>query len=71
LRPAASFPKREPAEGGRPLGDHVEVLEHVRGHAVIELVQLKEVAPLDVPVRLLQLRIEIECVREAAVQELD
>jgi hypothetical protein len=34
-------------------------------------VQLDEVAALDVPVRLLQLRIEVKGVRQPRVQELD
>src|SRR5205823_6820711 len=63
--------EREPAESGRPLGDRVDVLEHALGDRVVELVQLDEVAALDVPVRLLELRVEVERVGEARVQELD
>jgi hypothetical protein len=39
----------------------------VRGDRVVELVQLDEVAPFDVPVRLLQLREEIERICEAGI----
>src|SRR5436190_8454842 len=67
----SSGAEREPAESGRPLGDRVDVLEHALGDRVVELVQLDEVAALDVPVRLLELRVEIERVGETRVQELD
>src|SRR5262249_24364493 len=45
--------------------------EHALGDGVVELVELDEVAALDVPVRLLELRVEVEGVREPRVQQPD
>ena len=61
----------EPAQCGRPLGDLVDEAEHALGDRVVELVQLDEVGPLDVPVRLLELAVEVERVRETGVEQLD
>src|SRR4029078_9161384 len=58
-------------ECGRALGDGVDVLEDGLRDGVVELVELDEVAALDVPVRLLELRVQVEAVREPGVQELD
>src|ERR671935_218684 len=45
--------------------------EQIGGALVVELVKLDEVASLDVPVRLLHLRVEIERVGQTCVQEID
>ena len=62
---------RKPAEGGCALRDLVDERQHRLGDHVVELVELDEVGPLDVPVRLLHLAVEVERVRETRVEQID
>jgi hypothetical protein len=55
----------------RALGDVVHVVFHLLVDAVEQLVQRDEVRPLDVPVGLLGLRLEVDAVGEPRVEQFD
>ena len=55
----------------RALGDVVHVVFHRLVDAVEQLVQRDEVRPLDVPVGLLGLRLEVDAVGQPGVEQLD
>jgi hypothetical protein len=55
----------------RAFGDEVRVILDFPGDLVEQLVQADEIRAFDVPVRLLELSLEVERIREALVQEID
>ena len=59
------------AELHRPLGDVVHVVLHLLVDLVEQLVQGDEVRPLDVPVGLLGLRLQVDAVGQPRVEQLD
>jgi len=67
MRPACSFSNA--AELDRAFGDHVRVLLHVFGDVIEEFVQADEVRAFHVPMRLLELALEIHRVGEALINQ--
>ena len=53
------------------LGDLVHVVHHFLVDLVEQLVQRDEIRPLDVPVSLLDLRLQVDGVGQAGVEQLD
>ena len=78
IRPATTALRHHPgralgdaAELHRPLGDVVHVVLDVLVDLVEQLVQGDEVRPLDVPVGLLGLRLQVDAVGQPGVEQLD
>ena len=71
LRHHPGRPLGHAAELHRPLGDLVHVFLHLLVDLVEQLVQGDEVRPLDVPVGLLGLRLQVDAVGQPCVEQLD
>jgi hypothetical protein len=71
LRCGPGGPQGGASELNRALGQVIGVLEELVDDFVEELVKGDEARPLDVPVRLLGLKREVQSVSELLVQEVD
>ena len=71
LRHHPGRPLGHAAELHRPLGDLVHVVLHLLVDLVEQLVQGDEVRPLDVPVGLLGLRLQVHAVGQPGIEQLD
>ena len=60
-----------PAQLDGALGDQIDVVLHVLVHLVEELMQGNEMGALDVPMRLLRLRLQIDGIGEPRVAQVD
>ena len=59
------------AQGGRPLGDRINVVRQLRGKLIEQLVQREEMRAFDVPMSLFRLAVEVKRVGQMLVEQRD